>query len=693
MKKRLFWLSLICLSCLALWTDGETAQSAPDQASSSLQVAEEQPLPDTKDAELVVEVEDSRATKDRPKPLPVRVVVTASDGSHPDGSGHRVYADGRFFAEGRFTVKVPPGETRILLRSGPNYLPLDSKVEARAGKSVRLRARLYRWFAPEERGWYAGDNHVHAQHDAHAIVKTSLAYTALQARANGLSYITEAGSELSYKDMDRLSTETFLFRYAPELRPGPFVGHLNTPGISTPIPKERLEQYVKRPLPVQALVEAVHELGGAVIYTHPLTPPHQLHWMGACEAYSDAVLGRCADAFDIDSRATEHMWFALLNLGNKLPCSSYTDCALGRLQTPSPGDRRVYCHAAEFTYPAIVKALREGRTFATNGGPVFPFFTVDGQEERGRLGRNERARRPRSPGATLKLNEERELTARVEIHSLHPLKTVQLYRNGNVVKAFDVAGKKGETRLTQAIREDGKKRSWFILRAEDEQGHWAITSPVYVEPSEPAIRGPASFLLLEISNHTRFIQLRRDFFAHVIVTVSADDSLKEIELLRDKEVLKSFPPALGNELTSGKIPVTELEGEYAPGWVWHPNADRPVHFQADWAAKESGWYQVRAVTARGRTLTSDEVHFDARHPRSHALSAARLRGPDTEFVLWGYGEEMPLADITLPFKGDHWWYPQATYWRVRTAFDGQTHELKGGLNLEAAKRFRLGGPG
>ena len=84
-------------------------------------------------ARIVVEVEDGRATPDRPMPLPVRVIVTASDGTHPDGSGRGVYSDGRFFAEAGFSVEVPPGRTTIALRSGPDYEPLEMDVEAKAG--------------------------------------------------------------------------------------------------------------------------------------------------------------------------------------------------------------------------------------------------------------------------------------------------------------------------------------------------------------------------------------------------------------------------------------------------------------------------------------------------------------------------------------------------------------------------------
>ena len=177
--------------------------------------------------------------------LAVRVVVTASDGSHPDGSGRGVYSDGRFFAEGRFSVRVPPGKTAIRLSSGPDYVPLEMTLEVKAGKRIGVRVQLVRWFAPDQHGWFGGDNHVHAQHDAHALVRTDIDFAALQARADGLSYITEAGPvELTAAELDRLSQPGFLILHAAELRPACFVGHLNTPGIARPL-ADRLDQLIR----------------------------------------------------------------------------------------------------------------------------------------------------------------------------------------------------------------------------------------------------------------------------------------------------------------------------------------------------------------------------------------------------------------------------------------------------------------
>lgn len=648
-------------------------QVAPDGRSTYR--VERSPLDDPAAApRLVVRVEDDRADADRPRPLPVRAIVTASDGSHPDGSGRGTYADGRFFADGRFAVELPAGPATLALGSGPEYVPLELVVEAVPGTRAEVFARLHRWFAPDRLGWYGGDNHVHAQHDASAAVRTNLAYTALQARADGLSFVTEAGSNVEYADIDRLSTASFLFRFAPELRPGPFVGHLNTPGVDPPFEDEAYRSLVDRPLPAQAIFDAVHDRGGAVIHTHPLTPPHQLHWMGAAEFLSDAVLGRPADALDVDGRATELLWFAALNLGNRVAVSSYTDAALGRKQTPSPGDRRVYVRADSLSYPDLVAAIRRGRTFATDGGPVFAFLEVDG----------------RGPGEELPAADG-ERTIRAEVHSLQPLRSVRLIRRGVEVAALDAGGRSGEVVLTAAVEDGPGSPCWYALRAEDERGRWALTSPVHVGPRPGPGAATASAMLLEISNATRYVELRREFFAHMVVTVSPADRLEAVELLRDGEVVRRFVPGEGDARADGRVPVTGGDGAYGPGWMWSPAPDAARHLQADWPVTRPGWYALRATLASGRALHSDAIRFDGPTGASRATSLAHLDGPGTRLVYRGHGEEMPLDAITVPFEGDHWWYPERTYWRVRASFDGVDREVGSGPNRETEALFRPAG--
>ena len=105
--------------------------------------------------------------------------------------------------------------------------------------------------------------------------------------------------------------------------------------------------------------------------------------------------------------------------------------------------------------------------------------------------------------------------------------------------------------------------------------------------------------------------------------------------------------------------------------------------------------------------------YDAGTQNSRALSVARLEGGDTEFCLWGHGEEMPLAAIRTPFAGDHWWYPNRIFWRIRARFGERVETLESGgnrgsdglpepglrmseqhdrLHVHAPRVFRLGHP-
>ncbi|MCW3094960.1 MAG: putative glucose/L-sorbosone dehydrogenase, distantly related to bacterial beta-galactosidase, partial [Chthonomonadaceae bacterium] len=581
-------------------------------------------------------------------------------------------SDGRFFADGNFTVRGPAGATKILLRSGPEYVPLTLEVTAKIGQRQRLRAHLARWFSTVERGWYGGESHVHTKHDSSGEVQNDGAYTALQARAQGLSFLSQASKGSGDEDPTPLSTPDFLFRNAFELGGGPFIGHITTPGITQQLANTTYNAAYAGTLPIQHLLDPIHALGGVIVYTHPLAPPTQLHWMGATEVYSDAVLGRCADLFDIDSRATKMVWFSLLNLGNRIAASSYTDSALERAGSTSPGDRRLYCHAREFSYKAIIDGMRNGHTFATNGGPVFPFFTVNGHE----------------PGDLLPLPGDHQAKAHIEIHTLYPLKSVEVYRKGNLAHAFPVSGQKGAVTLDYRFAES--EPSWYVLRAEDDHGNWAITSPVYFGDLKPAARH-AGVVLFEISNHTHMVELRRSFFAHLLVTVAPEDPLTEVVILKDGQPLQRFAPGGGDHVVAGQTPVTGRDGEYAPGWIWSRVQNRAVHFQADWPVLETGWYSVEAQTASGKTIRTDACRFDATNPNSRQLSLAQLTAEQVRLTRWGYAEEMPLADIHVPFEGDHWWYPTRQFWNVKATFDGQSHEVGGGDPKWAQTNFRVKG--
>lgn len=108
--------------------------------------------------------------------------------------------------------------------------------------------------------------------------------------------------------------------------------------------------------------------------------------------------------------------------------------------------------------------------------------------------------------------------------------------------------------------------------------------------------------MLEIGNHTHYTELRRGFFAHLLVPVSPEERLTEVRLVRKGQLVKRFTPEQGdNARPGGQTPVTGDTGEYLPGWVWYPDTKRATHFQADFPVKQTGWYQVEATTSMPRS--------------------------------------------------------------------------------------------
>jgi len=657
-RREIFSMNLTRVKCL-IWLFEIALVAVAQAGESTFQISAESPH--DKNSVAVIRVHTYDGTAQQNHTLPVRVIVTAVDGTHPDGSGYGVYSDGRFFSDGVFEIVVAPGRTTLEISSGPQYKPLKCAVNAKAGIRTQLDVSLNRWFDPTQRGWYSGDNHVHAQHDPTATVQTGLAYAALQARSNGLNFITEAGSNVSYEHADQLDTPDFLLRVAREIRPACYTGHFITPGITEPIAQSLVDTLAAECLPGQALKREVHARGGVLTYTHPLTPPHQLHWMGATGALSDAVSGNCGDLMDLDSPQTEQLWFTLLNMGVRIGASSYTDCSLGRLTSLSPGDRRIYCRAPALDYPALVKAMSEGRTFATNGGPIFPFFTIDN----------------RGPGSTLEYGATLTHRADLEVQSLHTLRSIEVIRNGVVFKTYDATAQAGPFRTTWDLSES--EDCWYVVRVENEHGEWGITSPIYFASSPASAPQDAAALVLAIANADRYTGLRREFFAHFIVTLSNEQRIESVTLLRDGEPVHSFLSADGDSLLTGKAPVTTLNGDYQAAWRWHGESG-PTHFQADWPVGQTGWYSLEIQTASGTQHHTDALFFDASNPNSHAIGVAHLRDGQNRFVQWGYGEEMPLADVIDPFTGDHWWYPKRTFWRIVTDFKGTITERTGGAN-------------
>ncbi|MGH8248170.1 MAG: CehA/McbA family metallohydrolase, partial [Gammaproteobacteria bacterium] len=171
------------------------------------------------------------------------------------------------------------------------------------------------------------------------------------------------------------------------------------------------------------------------------------------------------------------VYYRFLNCGFRLAASAGS--ASGVKAAPL-GYNRVYVKLGQrFGYDEWFRALKAGRSFATNGPMLF--LTVNGEE----------------PGGVLKLGDgsPRRVRVHAEALSLRPLDRLEVLFKGKVVRTAAGNGK-----LLADFTMDIAETGWFAARAfekPDRTVRFAHTSPVYVElPGDSGIvREDARFFI------------------------------------------------------------------------------------------------------------------------------------------------------------------------------------------------------
>jgi hypothetical protein len=102
--------------------------------------------------------------RERGRTLEARVQVLASTGEFCTPAGALLKVGGgepSFYSDGAFSVDVPGGQVDLVVERGTEYRPIRLCFDAPARGAVDLDCPLERWVRLPERGWYAGNTHVH----------------------------------------------------------------------------------------------------------------------------------------------------------------------------------------------------------------------------------------------------------------------------------------------------------------------------------------------------------------------------------------------------------------------------------------------------------------------------------------------------------------------------------------------------
>jgi hypothetical protein len=407
-----------------------------------------------------------------------------------------------FLVPGDFALEVAPGKYRMRVERGLEYVPVELDVDVPRETAVTVRLR--RWAEMNRDGWYSADMHVHRDPaDVPLILK-----------AEDLNFVPTITTHVWSTEVNQAWKPSAEFPAAVEpgriftanaqeverIQGGP--GAVILLAKDLPLPFDGYELYP----PSAVYARKVHAAGGFV-------EGDKLFWLDTIintvlghvdfvELNCNHFLPRLVDTDLVPwshwpvelgyrgPRGFAHwmmdLYYRLLNSGVELPLSAGT---ANGVKAGPVGYNRVYVRLGSepLDYTAFMSALKEGRSFSTNG-PLLE-LEVDGRH---------------GPGARVGVERGQEHLVRARARSRGPLERLELVVNGEVVAAA-TGGDARELTLEKTVRID--RSSWVAARAFEATndaeswrpaGHvFAHTSPVYLLVSGAPVVVPESVRLVQ----------------------------------------------------------------------------------------------------------------------------------------------------------------------------------------------------
>lgn len=436
--------------------------------------------------------------------LAARISVKKQGGKFrfPDRALYRLTAGlGHFYARDTVELALSPGKYSIQAWHGPEYVIFNQEVAIAAGAPQQILLRLERWVNMPERGWFSGENHIHANYGYGAWHNNP---ETIRGQCEGED-LHVANVVVANSDGDGVfDRQYFLGRTDPASLPRTILywneefrstiwGHMTLGHLSQlvePIFTGFKETTNPWDIPTNAdIAERTRAQRGTVSYTHPASNSDS-PYDGAYSAKGlpvDAALGRVdtADVMGFGYRATLPLWYRLLNCGFRIPAAAGTDVFLNRITCYPPGWGRCYVRMTNgLGYSEWMQNQRAGRSFVTSG-PILE-WTVDGWEA----------------GSTLRLDAPRSVRLRARGASQFPMKSLEVIKNGVVLAAKAPLAGEREIVLDQEIALNGS--AWLTVRCESGNTSFpggpvlaAHGNPVYIELAGKAFdsRADAAFFL------------------------------------------------------------------------------------------------------------------------------------------------------------------------------------------------------
>ncbi len=433
-------------------------------------------------------------TRARKGPAPARVAVLDKN-DHPmvpeSGQAHFDGANGRvfFYSPGATDLLLPAGIARISAVQG--LAAPEEVVEAEIIPGATTVAEIELdplWDAPAE-GWTSADLHLHLNYGGPYQLSPEDIAPKMLGEALDVATPLLANLHNRFEDQAlwgwRRTGEGPNIRIGQEVR-SHFLGHMGLIGTSRLhwpwIWGPGYEVYGADDRTNGEVLDFAHAQGGLGYYVHPVGVSNPFAPQGRARVpislVADAVLGD-VDLLELlclwsSAPGTVSLWHEFLNLGIPVAPSAGTDVMLNLYRTMAVGAVRVFVRAESAQdWSAFLRALKEGRSFASNG-PYLDFQILDASEE-------EEAARPGD--AT---EGSRTAAWTLELATASEVDTVDILVNGRVAHSALGLARPGRRSISGTL--ELPEAGWVAARARGGATRWpsmdeapfAHTGPVWI---------------------------------------------------------------------------------------------------------------------------------------------------------------------------------------------------------------------
>ena len=436
-----------------------------------------------------------------------RVQVLESSGAfvHPPDALLKVGPGVPFFySDGTFEVEVSRGPAQVVVERGTEYVPAQVVVDVPSGGAITIDIEMERWSELGDQGWHPGNTHIHYQvEEARPDERLQLDPRVEDLRMTAISILKRwdlayASNKYPPGMLTDFSSAHHYVQCGEENRHNDGGDHEIGYGHIMLLSIRNIVEPVSRGLlvdrsdpdypPLCYACDDTHRQGGIVIWCH--------NGRGM-EAPVAAALGKL-DAFNLFDPTwmdpEYDIYYRMLNAGIRLPASTGSDWYISNAN-------RVYANTgAPFEYESWVEALKQGRTFITNG-PALDLL-VEG----------------RGPGAEIEASPEDALLAVATWKSHYPISRAELLFNGMVVaeESFPAGSTEGRLETDISIRSDGWTAARLSSSTRDSffQPVFAHTSPVYVRAGVPSPerKDAAAWLDESIERSLEWVRTKGKFY-------------------------------------------------------------------------------------------------------------------------------------------------------------------------------------